>query len=91
MSKKGVLLWQNTTRILNSYALMHTRIESLTGSIRFDHVSFKYEKNGPKILIFDEAASALDNKTQKHVSEAINTLNCTRIVIAHRLPTINNW
>ena len=44
----------------------------------------------PKILIFDEATSALDNKTQKQVSEALDRLNCTRIVIAHRLSTVKN-
>ena len=44
----------------------------------------------PQILIFDEATSALDNKTQKQVSDALDKLNCTRIVIAHRLSTIRN-
>ena len=44
----------------------------------------------PKILIFDEATSALDNITQKNVTEAIDKLNCTRIVIAHRLSTIQH-
>lgn len=44
----------------------------------------------PKILIFDEATSALDNITQRKVSEAINTLECTRIVVAHRLSTIQH-
>ena len=44
----------------------------------------------PKILMFDEATSALDNVTQKKVSEAIDTLKCTRIVIAHRLSTIQH-
>ena len=44
----------------------------------------------PKILIFDEATSALDNITQKKVSEAIDSLKCTRIVIAHRLSTIRH-
>ncbi len=44
----------------------------------------------PKILIFDEATSALDNKTQKQVSDALDKLNCTRLVIAHRLSTIRN-
>jgi len=42
----------------------------------------------PKILIFDEATSALDNKTQKQISDALDKMNCTRIVIAHRLSTI---
>ena len=44
----------------------------------------------PSILIFDEATSALDNRTQKQVSDALDKLNCTRIVIAHRLSTIRN-
>ena len=44
----------------------------------------------PKILLFDEATSALDNKTQKQVSDALAKLNCTRIVIAHRLSTVRN-
>ena len=44
----------------------------------------------PKILFFDEATSALDNVTQKKVSEAIDSLHCTRLVIAHRLSTIRH-
>ena len=44
----------------------------------------------PKILMFDEATSALDNITQKNVSDAIDSLKCTRIVIAHRLSTIQH-
>ena len=44
----------------------------------------------PKILIFDEATSALDNITQAKVSKALDKLNCTRIVIAHRFSTIRN-
>ena len=44
----------------------------------------------PSVLFLDEATSALDNKTQKKVSEAMDKLNCTRIVIAHRLSTIKN-
>lgn len=44
----------------------------------------------PSILFFDEATSALDNLTQKKVSEALDSLKCTRIVIAHRLSTIRH-
>ena len=44
----------------------------------------------PRILMLDEATSALDNVTQKHVSDALEGLNCTRIVIAHRLSTIRH-
>ena len=44
----------------------------------------------PKVLMFDEATSALDNITQKKVSESLDRMNCTRIVVAHRLSTIRN-
>ena len=44
----------------------------------------------PSILIFDEATSALDNIAQKKVTEALNELNCTRLVVAHRLSTIRS-
>ena len=44
----------------------------------------------PRILLFDEATSALDNLTQKQVSDALDSLRCTRIVIAHRLSTIRH-
>ena len=42
----------------------------------------------PKILIFDEATSALDNRTQQIVSESLERMQVTRIVVAHRLSTI---
>jgi ABC-type bacteriocin/lantibiotic exporter with double-glycine peptidase domain len=44
----------------------------------------------PKILIFDESTSALDNITQKHVADSLAKMKCTRIVIAHRLSTIKD-
>ena len=44
----------------------------------------------PKILLFDEATSALDNITQKMVSDSLDGLKCTRLVIAHRLSTVKN-
>lgn len=44
----------------------------------------------PKILMLDEATSALDNITQKKVSEALDSLKCTRGVIAHRLSTVRH-
>ncbi len=44
----------------------------------------------PKLLIFDEATSALDNKTQKQLIESLDTMGCTRIVVAHRLSTIRH-
>lgn len=44
----------------------------------------------PRILLFDEATSALDNPTQDHVTRSLERLKATRIVVAHRLSTIEN-
>ena len=38
----------------------------------------------PRILIFDEATSALNNLTQKKVSESLDRLKCARIVVARQ-------
>ena len=46
--------------------------------------------SNPSILLFDEATSALDNLSQKLVAEHLDKLDCTRIVVAHRLSTIRN-
>lgn len=46
--------------------------------------------NKPRILFFDEATSALDNKTQLTVSQGLEKLQATRIVIAHRMSTIQH-
>ena len=43
-----------------------------------------------RILLFDEATSALDNAMQKHVSDSLDSLKCTRVVVAHRLSTVRH-
>ena len=44
----------------------------------------------PKILLLDEATSHLDSELEHYVNQAIQQLNITRIVIAHRQETILN-
>ncbi len=44
----------------------------------------------PLLLFFDEATSALDNATQARVSQSLESLKATRVVVAHRLSTIVN-
>jgi ATP-binding cassette subfamily B protein len=42
----------------------------------------------PAVLLLDEATSALDAATEREVHQALATLSCTRVVIAHRLSTV---
>jgi ABC-type bacteriocin/lantibiotic exporter with double-glycine peptidase domain len=42
----------------------------------------------PRILLFDEATSSLDNQAQSVVSASLSKLSATRIVVAHRLSTV---
>ena len=71
---------------------MHTVISEGTGGISGGQkqrlMIARAVAPNPKLLILDEATAALDNITQKKVSQALDALKCTRIVIAHRLSTI---
>lgn len=42
----------------------------------------------PRIILFDEATSSMDNETQSIVSDSLAQLNVTRVVIAQRLSTV---
>ncbi len=42
----------------------------------------------PSVLIMDEATSALDNISQHAVLESVYKMNCTVIMVAHRLSTV---
>lgn len=44
----------------------------------------------PHILLFDEATSALDNVTQDRVRQSLAEIKATRLVVAHRLSTIEH-
>jgi ATP-binding cassette subfamily C protein len=46
--------------------------------------------NKPRVIFFDEATSALDNKAQAMVTQSMDRMDATRIVIAHRLSTVVN-
>ena len=73
---------------------MHTVLSEQQGSISGGQkqrlMIARAVASKPKILMFDEATSALDNKTQKQIADALDALQCTRIVIAHRLSTVRH-
>jgi ABC-type bacteriocin/lantibiotic exporter with double-glycine peptidase domain len=71
---------------------MHTLVSeggtNLSGGQRQRLVIARALALKPQILLFDEATSALDNKTQAIVSQSLDQLKVTRVVIAHRLSTV---
>jgi len=44
----------------------------------------------PAVLLLDEATSALDALTESAIQEELARLRCTRVVVAHRLSTIQS-
>ncbi|HEY3570851.1 MAG TPA: peptidase domain-containing ABC transporter [Thermoanaerobaculia bacterium] len=44
----------------------------------------------PRLLLLDEATSSLDALTEAEIQRELEALDCTRIVIAHRLSTVKN-
>lgn len=73
---------------------MHTVISeggsTLSGGQRQRLLIARALVHKPRIILFDEATSALDNRTQKIVTESLDRMNATRIVIAHRFSTIEH-
>ena len=46
--------------------------------------------HAPPMLLLDEATSHLDVVTESQVEQNLNRLSCTRVVVAHRLSTVEN-
>jgi ATP-binding cassette subfamily C protein len=73
---------------------MHTYVSegggTLSGGQRQRLLICRAIVNKPNIIFLDEATSALDNKAQAMVTESMNRMEATRIVIAHRLSTVIN-
>ena len=66
------------------------RGENMSGGQRQRLLVARALNKNPRILLFDEATSAMDNITQGRIKKMLDGLNITRIVIAHRLSTITN-
>ncbi|TMC22163.1 MAG: peptidase domain-containing ABC transporter [Chloroflexi bacterium] len=63
---------------------------SLSGGQRQRVALARALANKPALLLFDEATSALDVVTERIVERNLRALQCTQIIIAHRLSTVRN-
>jgi len=75
---------------MGMYTVVTGGLSTLSGGQRQRILIARAIVSKPKILFLDEATSALDNKTQHIVSQSLEKLQATRIVIAHRLTTVQN-
>jgi ATP-binding cassette subfamily B protein len=46
--------------------------------------------NRPRVLILDEATSEVDLGSERRIQESLGQLDCTQVIIAHRLTTISS-
>jgi ATP-binding cassette subfamily C protein len=75
---------------MGMYTVVTGGISTISGGQRQRIMIARAIVNKPRILFFDEATSALDNRTQQIVSRSLEKLQATRVVIAHRLTTVQN-
>lgn len=75
---------------MGMYTFVTEGAKTLSGGQRQRLLIARAVVKKPRILFFDEATSALDNHTQAIVSESLDKLEATRVVVAHRLSTIMN-
>ena len=75
---------------LGMYTIVSDGAGTLSGGQKQRLLIARVIAQRPSMLILDEATSALDNVTQKKVTEALASMHCTRLVIAHRLSTVKD-
>jgi ATP-binding cassette subfamily C protein len=71
---------------------MHTVVSeggsTLSGGQRQRLLIARALVRNPRVVFFDEATSALDNRSQEIVTRSLEQMRASRIVIAHRLTTV---
>ncbi len=75
---------------MGMYTVCDQQGSNLSGGQRQRLLLARAVASRPRILVLDEATSALDNAGQRQVSESLEGLHVTRVVVAHRLSTIRH-
>jgi len=75
---------------MGMFTVITDGLSTLSGGQRQRIMIARAIASKPRILFLDEATSALDNETQRIVSESLDKMQSTRLIIAHRLSTVKN-
>ena len=75
---------------MGMHTLISDHVSTISGGQKQRILIARALAGNPKVLFFDESTSALDNISQKVVTDSLDRLKVTRIIIAHRLSTIKN-
>jgi ATP-binding cassette subfamily C protein len=72
------------------FTLLPMGVETLSGGQKQKILLARALLPKPKVLLFDEAMSALDNLSQLKLMERLSKLDVTKVIVAHRLNTVKN-
>ena len=75
---------------LDMHTVVADGVSTLSGGQRQRLMIARALVHRPRIVLLDEATNALDNETQAAVNASLAKLQVTRVVIGHRLSTIQN-
>jgi NHLM bacteriocin system ABC transporter ATP-binding protein len=76
------------TMPMGVFTYVNEGVSTLSGGQRQKILLAKALINRPAVILLDEATSALDNESQNIVTDTLEKIQATRIIVAHRLSTV---